>query len=495
MPASSSSAAAAQTAHPPRLPYEIVASILTFAILCPPDLYEQKQQEQATSAKPTASRARPPPIYTPLLISRSLRKTLEPIFYSRVTLSSTTALACFASTLKSRPDLNRKVLALWIAPASLSSDFITTLKPPSDGINSLPSAIAQPITHIKAILRACRSLRHLALDGCLCTLKASTLFGSNCQPLSLTSINPYSFLGGFSAPMFKRLRRLELCDTSLASDEVEQVRTLPDLCHFVWTSPREYSDAKRDVTALFRIVAPTSAQGSGATSRPATTLQAAIEAGEHDDEQQQAGTASSRLPIKPPAPRPLRSVTIRSGQTRCAQLATAIKLALQDPSLNAHHRHATTDELASSLSASLASLSLRGGGQQTPAPYVDSSAHTTAIEHPGTGVQMCTARIEDGDDDDGEEGTASLIDEWEALRDIICPGGGGASLSFRIDEASRAANRARGKRDGSAAEEGDDDDDAPTPTVIEPGMALRRLWVEWCRRVEDGSLEVPLLQR
>lgn len=110
---------------------------------------------------------------------------------------------------------------------------------------------------------------------------------------------------------------------------------------------------------------------------------------------------------------------------------------------------------------------------------------------------MCTARIEDGDDDDGEEGTASLIDEWEALRDIICPGGGGASLSFRIDEASRAANRARGKRDGSAAEEaaGDDDDDAPTPAVIEPGMALRRLWVEWCRRVEDGSLEVPLLQR
>ncbi|PWN27514.1 hypothetical protein BDZ90DRAFT_232484 [Jaminaea rosea] len=478
-------AAASSTPPSARLPFEIVASILTFAILAPPDLHEREDELD----RPPRRR---PPAYSHLLISSTLRKALEPIYYSRVTLTSTNALASFASTLKSRPDLNRKVKSLWIAPSSLSSDFITTLKPPSDGINSLPATIAQPITHIKAILRACRSLRHLALDGCLCTLKASTLFGSNCQPLSVTSINPYSFLGGFSAPMFKKVRRLELCDTSLASDEVEQVRTLPELGEFVWTSPREYGDAKRDVTALWRIVAP----GSGQFSRPSTTLQAAVEAGGEEGEQRGEGS-SSPLPVKPHAPRHLRSVTIRSGQTRCAQLATALKLAIADPALQHHQHHASTDELASSLSSSLASLSLGGRGGVS-APYVDSSAHTTRIEHPGTGVEMCTARIEGDavagqDDDDG--GGAGLIDEWEALRDIICPGGGGASLSFRIDEANRGtARRKREKLQGPATSD-EDEDEGRSESVIDPGMALRRLWVEWCTRVEDGSLEVELGSR
>jgi hypothetical protein len=95
-----------------------------------------------------------------------------------------------------------------------------------DGINSLPSHLNEPLTHIRQILRACRAIRHVALDGCLCSTKAASSFGSNCQPLSLISINPYSFLGGFSAPMFRKLRRLEMCDTSMASEEVEQIRNL-----------------------------------------------------------------------------------------------------------------------------------------------------------------------------------------------------------------------------------------------------------------------------
>jgi hypothetical protein len=40
----------------------------------------------------------------------------------------------FARTLKERPDLNRKVKSLWIAPNSLESDFITTLKPAGEAI-------------------------------------------------------------------------------------------------------------------------------------------------------------------------------------------------------------------------------------------------------------------------------------------------------------------------------------------------------------------------
>lgn len=229
-----------------QIPFEILVSIFAHAILDPPALHPQplptpdplspppstskdkgKSKSKSKAAVKAAASDNPLPSWSLLTLSKAFKSSLEPHFYSRVSLTTTASLDSFAKTLKARPDLTRKVKALWIAPISIESDFILALKPPAEGITSVPSQINQPLNDIRQILRSCRSLRHVALDGCLCTFKASNSFGSNCQPISLISINPYSFLGGFSTPMFRKLRRLEMCDTSLASEEVEQVRTLP----------------------------------------------------------------------------------------------------------------------------------------------------------------------------------------------------------------------------------------------------------------------------
>lgn len=437
------------------IPFEICVSIFRAVILTPPEF----GNERGANHQP----------WRLLLLCKSLRSALEPLVYSRVSLTSTAALASFAETLALRPDLNRKVKSLWIAPNSLDSDFITALKPPPDGINSLPKQISLPITHIKSILRACRSLRHLALDGCLCTLKASDLFGSNCQPISVTSINPYSFLGGFSAPMFRKVQRLELCDTSLASEEVEQVRALPELRRFIWTSPRDYSDAKRDVAALFRIISP--------TIRTTSPLQLAVSGDQENN----------ALPVKPYRHRFLIDVTVRTAQNRSAELGAHLKLAVRERDLDeAISRDAGPD--IGQLSDSLSALSLLRSSM--PKPYVDSAAHTTCVEHEATGVLLRTECFSAGDE--------TITDEWESLRDLIC-GSGGAGL----EEARRVARRlakglpasntstvtAKQSVPPDAGEENASTSDEEQ-TILEPGRALHRLWVEWCTRVESGSLEV-----
>lgn len=116
------------------LPFETIVAILSFVALAPPPLVEQPRQQQATRRGKgvktgSAAPASPSPPWSILLLSKSLRAALEPVLYSRVSLTSTAALDRFARTLKERPDLNRKVKSLWIAPNSLESDFITTLKP------------------------------------------------------------------------------------------------------------------------------------------------------------------------------------------------------------------------------------------------------------------------------------------------------------------------------------------------------------------------------
>lgn len=210
-----------------RLPFEILVDIFTRVMLAPPDFHIEESVSTKGKGKGKDAERGVTPTWSLLLLSKSLRSALEGQFYSRVSLTCTRSLQCFARTLKDRPDLSRRVKALWIAPISVESDFILALKPPAEGITAVPTQSNQPLSDIRQILRSCRSLRHAALDGCLCTLKAANSFGSNCQPLSLVSINPYSFLGGFSSPMFRKVRRLEMCDTSLASEEVEQVRSLP----------------------------------------------------------------------------------------------------------------------------------------------------------------------------------------------------------------------------------------------------------------------------
>lgn len=231
-----------------RLPHELLVAIFAHVLRAPPSVADLEGIESTAKGKERdVSRSSPP--WALLLLSKSLRSSLESHFYSRVSLTTTTALQHFARTLKARPDLARKVKALWIAPISIESDFVLALKPPSDSIADVPPQLSQPLSDIRQILRSCRSLRHAALDGCLCTLKASNSFGSNCQPVSLVSINPYSFLGGFSTPMFRKVRRLEMCDTSLASEEVEQVRSLPGECCQRWTFSQHIDSCREFCTS------------------------------------------------------------------------------------------------------------------------------------------------------------------------------------------------------------------------------------------------------
>ncbi|CAO1615606.1 unnamed protein product [Sympodiomycopsis kandeliae] len=502
-----------------RIPFEILVSIFAHVLLDPPALCSEPtlttdpipvpspaSKGKGRSKVPLKEGARntPPPSWSLLTLSKSFKSSLEPYYYSRVSLTTTASLETFAKTLKARPDLTRKVKALWIAPISIESDFILALKPPAEGITSVPSHINQPLNDIRQILRSCRSLRHVALDGCLCTFKASNSFGSNCQPLSLVSINPYSFLGGFSTPMFRKLRRLEMCDTSLASEEVEQVRTLPDLCHFTWTSPREYSDAKRDVMSLLRIltprVAPSRLQLSiGGMSRFSDTA---------------SDFNLEPIPVKtqPNQHRHLKSITIRTGQTRSAELAASLKISVlehseklalhtvaqqqkqqQENNNKDNGTQESTDDiealedLAESFSSSmtldstrnLPSLQARG-----TLPYIDSLAHTSSILHPTTGISLQTCTFS------GDEEDESIIDEWEYMRDLIC---GSGSITALEEHKRRQRERKRkplGSDLSGQSSTVDTVEEQGDVQEILPGMALRRLWVEWCQRVESGALEV-----
>lgn len=116
------------------LPFETVVAILSLVALAPPPLVEQPRQQPPTCRGKglktgNVGPAPPSPPWSILLLSKSFKAALEPVLYSRVSLTSTAALDRFARTLKERPDLNRKVKSLWIAPNSLESDFITALKP------------------------------------------------------------------------------------------------------------------------------------------------------------------------------------------------------------------------------------------------------------------------------------------------------------------------------------------------------------------------------
>lgn len=489
-----------------QLPFEILVEIFVFAILAVPDRLGSKESGGKSSSSNTKRSSSPP--WKLLLLSKSFKQALEPQHYSRVSLVDTTSLAHFASTLKARPDLTRKVKSLWIAPTSLDSDFITALKPPTDGITALPSNVSQPLSHIRAILRACRSLRHLALDGCLCTLKATNSFGTNCQPLSLVSINPYSFLGGFGSPMFRKVRRLEVCDTSLASEEVEGVRSMPDLCHFIWTSPREYSDSKRDVSAFFRIVQPSilspstlqlSLSSSLSPVNGSLSSSAASFSAHRDDRgyplrssstDSMASSSSSLLPIKPFQPRHLKTVEIRTGQTRAAELATYLARQVEVTAARLkEHSHWSPEDLAGSFS----SMTFEATNSRFPSSsavpiYIDSSAHTSTLTHPGTGVEMKTRPLVDED----------VIDEWECLRDLICGTGQRAVFEETVKRRRREREKEKEKSGTKGSiedeEQGDDDDEPQEEETAEqeldPGMALRRLWIEWCQNVESGALEV-----
>ncbi|KAN0062184.1 hypothetical protein ACQY0O_005363 [Thecaphora frezii] len=192
---------------------------------------------------------------TLLLLSPDLRQRLTPTIYRTILLTTARSLHLFASLLRSTPSLGRHVVRLWIGPLCTTSDFITLLAPPTPSEAAwLAQARAQVHASAKNVLRACRRLSDVALSGELLSFKTAETFGTACQPRALTSVNPYSFVGGFSAPIFKRVSRLRIVDANLALEEVDEIRTLANLETLEWTAPKDYGDMSRDLQLLFRLL-------------------------------------------------------------------------------------------------------------------------------------------------------------------------------------------------------------------------------------------------
>ncbi|PWN43831.1 hypothetical protein IE81DRAFT_61035 [Ceraceosorus guamensis] len=459
---------------------------------------------------------------TPLLVCSSLTRLLKPIVYRHVTLTNLAALQSFhaaisspsasasnsaapRSTSTSEGSLARKVRSLYIAPLSLSSDLWAALSP-----SALPTmrTTAQAHSLVRQILRACRSLQHLALDGALLNKEAAASYGTSCKPRSLTSVNPHSYVGGFSAPIFSKCTTCHLIDGSLTHEEVREIRGMaevlrcalspfasPGLRHFSWTSPREHNSALRDVDVMLRIL--TGPQPPGHTSLDAlvNNFQAlditplilgaeqaqrdvasahnsdaiedvaqlgALEAEQQDrDAAQLTRTdAGFRLGSSTRAVN-IKSLTMRCPESRSALVGTQLqRVAANKPGLTSSspwdHRFSTPSFATNS-------------------DYIDSSAAHTRALHAPSGVMLCSQPLP----------SEELVEEWEALRDTLkdpmllynaMPGG-----HYRVARPLTPPKSGQGHGD----EHSSDDQEAE----IDPAMCLRRIHTEWLSDVLSGKLD------
>ncbi|CEH18452.1 hypothetical protein CBOM_04853 [Ceraceosorus bombacis] len=444
---------------------------------------------------------------TPLLVCSSLTRLLKPIAYRHVTLTSLAALQSFhaaissasasngpasRSTSTNEGSLARKVRSLYIAPLSLSSDLWAALSP-----SALPTMRTTAQTHslVRQILRACRSLQHLALDGALLNKEAAASYGTSCKPRSLTSVNPHSYVGGFSAPIFSKCTTCHLIDGSLTHEEVREIRGMAGLRHFSWTSPREHNSALRDVDVMLRIL--TGPQPPGHTSLDAlvNNFQAlditplilgaeqaqrdvaaahnsdviedvarsgALEAEQQDrDAAQLTRTdAGFRLGSSTRAVN-IKSLTMRCPESRSALVGTQLqRVAANKPGLTSS---SPWDQRFSTSSFA------------TTSDYIDSSAAHTRALHAPSGVMLCSQPLP----------SEELVEEWEALRDTLkdpmllynaMPGG-----HYRVARPLTPPKSGQGHGD----EHSSDDQEAE----IDPAMCLRRIHKEWLSDVLSGKLD------
>ncbi|EPQ26178.1 uncharacterized protein PFL1_06385 [Pseudozyma flocculosa PF-1] len=190
-----------------------------------------------------------------LLVSRRHSARLAGGVYHTVLLCSVHAVERFAALVRSDRGVARRVQRLWIGPSSTTSDLITALSPPSHPESTYVTTLRDSAhAATRAVLRACRRVRDVALAGELVSLSVAHTYGSACQPRRLTSVNPHSFVGGFSADIFRRVTTLRIVDTNLADDEVDEIRTLCDLEWLIWSSPKDYGDISRDTNVLRRLL-------------------------------------------------------------------------------------------------------------------------------------------------------------------------------------------------------------------------------------------------
>ncbi|KAI3617761.1 hypothetical protein CBS9595_003670 [Malassezia furfur] len=191
-----------------------------------------------------------------LALNSGIRKALHPIVYTRVELYTASALASFAQLVRTHPDVARTVRALWIGPRTARSDLLSILSVPLPGDSAYLDQLREEVyANTRLVLRACRRLQDVALSGSLVSKAIVHSYGTACQPVQLTSVNPHSFICGFDAPIFRKVESLTVCDINLSVTEAEAIRRLPALRTLQYTSPKDYGDTSRDVWVLRKLLA------------------------------------------------------------------------------------------------------------------------------------------------------------------------------------------------------------------------------------------------
>ncbi|SNX86448.1 uncharacterized protein MEPE_05157 [Melanopsichium pennsylvanicum] len=383
-----------------------------------------------------------------LRLSKYYHDRLSPLVFSTVTLCSASTINAFAALVKGNTKIARHVCRLWIGPDSSSSDLITALSPPSYNEAAYITHMREHVhVSVRTILRACRKLKDVALAGELLSIHAAHTYGTACQPVRLTSVNPHSFVGGFSAPIFRKVRVLRIVDTNLAFEEADEIRTLAELEWLIWSAPKDYGDITRDSNVLRRLLQRPRRHFSDSQLE---SLQLYNQTQEIGDGQAHEGimphlaeeTTASTLVQQPPAPinpldelwtdlsalelneglapaRPskndkFRRLTIQTAQKRCIEFTSLLAESyplyshpfspLDLPSLTD-----TTGGLASGLDATFQDLER----EWDPALNVP-TIHPTVL----SGI---------------------VLDEWDALRDLINNAGGQYSNLSMWDEGEGSA--------------------------------------------------------
>ena len=377
-----------------------------------------------------------------LSLSKYYHERLSPFVYSTIALCSSSTIHSFAALVKSDAKLARYVRRLWVGPDTSTSDLITALSPPSYNEAGYITDMRERVhVSVRTILRSCRKLQDVALAGELLSIHAAHTYGSACQPVRLTSVNPHSFVGGFSAPIFRKVRVLRIVDTNLAFEEADEIRTLAELEWLVWSAPKDYGDITRDSNVLRRLLQRPRRHFTDPPSPPAAETAPDTEAAEPN----QAPRPTEDVAASPSQP-PSRVDTLDELWRDLSALELSEGLAPARPSKNdkfrrltiqtAHNRcvgfrhlladsyplYSPPDAAAAPPSLTDATGGLAGG--------LDATFEDLEREwDPALNVPTIHPTVLAG----------TVLDEWDALRDLINNAGGQYSSLSMWDEGEQSA--------------------------------------------------------
>ncbi len=351
-------------------------------------------------------------------LSKSLNEELATHAYAQVTLSSAESVERFYNLIRLKPDFGRKVKALWIGPTELHSDLLAALAPPESVMCRSVNLREQVYVYTKFILRTCRKVENLALSGGLCIPDAAFSYGTACQPKRLTCVNPHSFVGAFSAPIFNKVVELHLIDTSLAIEDGDQISKMQSLRHFIWSSPKEDSDPAQEAARIHRMVLQ-SLNGELPPNMTAPYI------GMND--------THFSLPLPPniadklsTRAKLLERITLATSQGRCVDFRRSI-LPLHEMQLD------ESEDDADSMDSGIFLSTYSGASKKKgPAAAESSAARAQAELARDKSIRVRAWALE-----------PNTIDEWQALREEVC------SVSFKWGEVRARQKTAREEAEGA----------------------------------------------